>query len=358
MTTFTPHQIPEPGSAQSHCFLCGGTGRFIHHNLNDQLFGASGSWNFKECFNPDCNLIWLDPPPSEEDLESAYAHYYTHHTQTPAHMPDCLRHFYHTCSDLYLARKYGYHRPDSASLSSHLASFLLYLTPLRRNRIDADIRYLHAVQNGRLLDVGCGAGLWIETMRARGWTVHGVDFDAKAVKIASQKGLDVQCGSLEQQNYPSASFDAITLNHVIEHLPNPVRTLQECARLLKRSGKLVVLTPNGASLGHRLFKSHWRGLEPPRHLQIFTAGSLQGALACAGFQQSIIIPQVVWSIIAESILLKFTPPHGTPHAITRWAAWLAGHLIGTLEGLLRPITPAAADCLIALATKEPAPQST
>ena len=121
-------------------------------------------------------------------------------------------------------------------------------------------------------------------MRDLGWVVEGVDFDKKAVEAARERGLTIRNGSLESHHYPTASFDAVTLNHVVEHLPDALVTLSECHRILKPSGILVLYTPNSASLGHAVFRSYWRGLEPPRHLQIYGPLSLGALLRQAGFE--------------------------------------------------------------------------
>ena len=134
--------------------------------------------------------------------------------------------------------------------------------------------------------MGCGTGEWLTAMRGRGWSVEGVDFDANAVRVACGNGLKVCVGSVQEQCYETGSFDAITLNHVLEHVPDPLDTLRECNRLLRKGGLLYVATPNLRSWGHSLFKQDWRGLEPPRHLQIFTPSALSRLLAEAGFQVS------------------------------------------------------------------------
>lgn len=104
-------------------------------------------------------------------------------------------------------------------------------------------------------------------MQALGWQVEGVDFDPKGVRNAQAKGLTVHLGDLDRQGYPDDSFDAVAMSHVIEHVPDPSALLRECRRILKPGGRLVVLTPNVASWGHRLYGSDWRGLEPPRRMR-------------------------------------------------------------------------------------------
>jgi SAM-dependent methyltransferase len=183
----------------------------------------------------------------------------------------------------YLAGEYGYELPEGTGLWRSLGS-LLRLFPGRRLDVDEQVRFLQRKPQGRLLDVGCGSGDWLLTMRELGWQVEGLDFDAAAAGVARERGLTVRCGVLEQQQYASDSFDAVTMNHVIEHVADPLGTLRHCARVLKRHGQFVLFTPNTRSLGHRVFKEHWRGLEPPRHLHLFCPQAIESLFQAAGFE--------------------------------------------------------------------------
>jgi len=144
---------------------------------------------------------------------------------------------------------------------------------------------LHLSRNekGRLLDVGCGSGQTLELMAKLGWSVEGIDSDPVAVSRAHERGFKVRQGTLDQQKFPGGCFDAVVMRHVIEHLHDPLSQLQECYRVLKPGGVLVTVTPNGKSWGHRRFNRDWRGLEPPRHLHIFSHSSLGAISAKAGF---------------------------------------------------------------------------
>jgi SAM-dependent methyltransferase len=331
------------------CLLCGSGGEVLHHGQRDRLFGAGGLWDAKKCSNPQCGLVWLDPMPLAEDIGKAYASYYTHASPNDAKQAGLLKRIYLQMERGYWAAKYNYlNGPGSFAVKT--LGKLLYLFPIRRNTMDAEARHLHAVPNGRLLDVGCGSGDWLLTMRGFGWQVQGMDFDENAVKAARQNGLDVGCGSLEQQEYPDNSFDAVTLNHVIEHVPDPVGTLAECARILKPGGKLVVLTPNSSSLGHSVFKQNWRGLEPPRHLHIFSNRSMRLLLARAGFKQISIHPQIARSVIHESILLRRGA--GGPKPRPNWSSRLLTRLFNMRELMLLKFNPDVADCVGAVAVKE------
>jgi SAM-dependent methyltransferase len=123
-------------------------------------------------------------------------------------------------------------------------------------------------------------------MRSQGWNIQGVEIDRKSAMIATKTfGIPVHIGTLEEAKYSNGYFDAITLSHVIEHVHDPIILLRECFRILKPSGCLVVSTPNITSLGHARFERNWRGLEPPRHLYLFSRSTIENIASKAGFQK-------------------------------------------------------------------------
>ena len=136
---------------------------------------------------------------------------------------------------------------------------------------------------GKLLDVGCGTGDFLDIARRAGFQVTGVEFAGPAAEYArDQRGLDVRLGTLREANLPEATYDAVTLWHVLEHVPDPVTTLQDVLRMLVPVGVLVVQVPNFGSLQAQIFKSRWYGLDVPRHLHHFTPASLAEAMQRAG----------------------------------------------------------------------------
>jgi SAM-dependent methyltransferase len=331
------------------CILCGSAGRPIYTAQEDRLFKAPGSWNFTICSNRQCRLIWLDPMPVTEDLGKAYVDYYTHHGAIGADRVGPLKRIYQLMERGYWAGRYDY--PVAGSMLVKALGKLLYLFPLRRRGADGCVRYLKAVPHGRLLDVGSGSGDWLLFMRELGWQVEGIDFDDRAVKIAIERGLAVRCGALEQQSFPDSSFDAVVLNHVIEHVPDPVGTLVESARILRSGGKLVIFTPNGSSLGHKVFKNNWRGLEPPRHLHLFSMESMYRILKQAGFREISIRPHIARSVIHESVLLYLRQAGFAPASGRNCLAGLAARLFNVLELCLLHCKPSVSDCVAAVAVR-------
>jgi SAM-dependent methyltransferase len=161
----------------------------------------------------------------------------------------------------------------------------MWLFPKRRWNAELTVRHLRREGPApKLLDVGFGRGDFLLAMRESGWDVHGIEPDAEGVAAARALGLAVEQGAVDDAPYPPASFDAITLSHVVEHLHDPVRSLTACARLLKPGGVIWLATPNVASPAQRRFGRDWFGLDPPRHLVIFTRRGLDLALRRAGFE--------------------------------------------------------------------------
>lgn len=131
-------------------------------------------------------------------------------------------------------------------------------------------------EHGRLLDIGCGNGSYLAMMKRLGWEVVGTEIDPKAADIAtSSLGIFVHVGDLEDAPFEHASFDVITMSHVIEHVADPIEFLNTAARFLKPGGEMIVVTPNLSSLGSRIFGADWYYLDPPRHLYLFTPASVR-----------------------------------------------------------------------------------
>lgn len=243
------------------CYLCGAQGVLLYDSLEDVLFGSPGTWNFRRCSNSECGLVWLDPMPVEEEIGKAYLTYYTHDDRP------CTR------SGLIA----GFRRFGSALFS--------LLDPVKRQRKRLALMFLDDLKPGRLLDVGCGNGARLAQFRALGWDVYGQDVDPAATAYAREMfGLDVRLGRLEDTAFEHGFFDCVTLNHVIEHVHDPVGMLRECRGLLKPGGLLVVVTPNANSFASKYFGRFWRGLEPPRHIHLFSPGTLGAVAVKAGFE--------------------------------------------------------------------------
>jgi 2-polyprenyl-3-methyl-5-hydroxy-6-metoxy-1,4-benzoquinol methylase len=140
----------------------------------------------------------------------------------------------------------------------------------------------------RLLDVGCGAGIYLEAMQARGWEAWGVEpspDQAEAVRRRLKLPLErVFAGRAENATFPPGSFDLVTMFHVLEHLHEPVTVLTMVRSWLREGGTLRLRVPNLDSYESRLFGRLWFGLEIPRHLTHFEPQTIRRVLEAAGFE--------------------------------------------------------------------------
>lgn len=276
----TIHKVSKP-----LCPVCNSDGALIYNNLTCKLFNTPGLWNIKKCNRNGCETLWLDPTPREEDIPKLYTNYHTHYNNpyTPP-KENKVRNLLEKIRSSYLHEKYGYKYTPLRKLEK-IYTLLAYIHPAWRDTQEANLFYLPYKEDGILLDIGCGGGNNMDTMQKIGWQTIGIDFDVKAVDNAKNKGLDARSGDLFSQHFANESFDAIIMNHVIEHVPNPKKLMLESKRILKTGGTMTIMTPNTAGRGHRLFKQHWRGLEVPTHLQIFSVKSLLDLAKNCGFNK-------------------------------------------------------------------------
>ena len=268
------------------CLLCGTQGTSLYEGLRDRLYGVPGAFGFWHC--PDCGFIWLNPRPIREDIPKVYENYYTHQAPETGE-PDrsgTLRKFRDALRRLILEACYAYPSEDGRRLLRLVAGKALGVIPPLRARAAYGLEVLFPAWRGRgrLLDVGCGNGSYLSLMRTLGWDVAGVDVDPQAVAVCRARGLSVFLGTLEEASFPDGSFDVITMNHAIEHAPNPLALLRECYRILSPGGYVGIVTPNVKSLAHRLFRKNWLHLDPPRHLCLFYLATLRKCVQAAGFR--------------------------------------------------------------------------
>mgnify|MGYP001559767924 FL=1 len=137
---------------------------------------------------------------------------------------------------------------------------------------------------GQLLDVGAATGFFLKLARGRGWVVAGLEISGYASRLAQRSGLPVTQGTLQSAGYPSNSFDAVVLLDVIEHLSDPAALVDQCRRILRPGGLLVINTPDTSSLWARIYKSRWHAFCPPEHLSYFSPSNHGRILDRRGFK--------------------------------------------------------------------------
>jgi 2-polyprenyl-3-methyl-5-hydroxy-6-metoxy-1,4-benzoquinol methylase len=267
------------------CPICGSQGEIEHKSVRDLLFKVKGEWDIILCNSKECQIYWVNPRPKDFELSELYNGYYTHNDKKSYGIKNQFLNIFNKIKKFYVVRKFGYLNGGDSYLKKICFQVITFWGALCAY-FNASVFYLGAKPGGRLLDIGCGNGDSIKFMSSLGWNVEGIEYDNKAAENARSKGLTVHIGDLLNIKL-DGNFDAIVMRHVIEHVPDPRSLISECFRLLKPGGLFVVLTPNSKSMGHRIYKSNWRGLEPPRHLQIFNKDNLAKLISESGFNVEI-----------------------------------------------------------------------
>ena len=242
------------------CPICYGEGDEFYRDLLDRMYHIGGRWCFYHCER--CGILWLNPRTKLNHISDLYLDYYTHSDTQNVEYQNITRR------------------------TSYLSIMKSYLLPHRDHEL-SEVRnmQLSDIQPGKLLDIGCGDGSFLVRMRKVGWDVAGVEPDPIAASIARDKnGINIISDSIRNVYIPAHSFDAITLSHVIEHIPDTSELIRICYRLLRDRGVVSIITPNISSLGHQIFKDAWFGLEPPRHFILFRQDILIDLLIKNGFR--------------------------------------------------------------------------
>ena len=236
-------------------------------------FICEGEWEYVRCL--ECGLIFLQPQPSIQYLQDHYQDYLPADPQGAANW----------------RRLMGQVFAKSAEL------------------IEETIPV-----SGRLLDVGCGYGFFLEAMASRGWRVEGIEISATGLSYAREKlGLEVADKPLPRPDWPDGCFDVITLFYVIEHLQDPRVVLEEAWRLLRPGGVLLLRWPHTAPIV-RLLRPWAEGLklyQAPSHLFDFSPSTIYKILEQSGFVE------------IRTTVCGWTRPNSKG---ARLAAWLFGNL--------------------------------
>jgi SAM-dependent methyltransferase len=221
--------------------------------------------------------------------------------------------------------------------------------PAHRNYWRRRLRDLerHVGGKGKLLDVGCYSGFFLDEARASGWEVWGIEPDPVGARYCRDVlGLaNVFKCTLDQAEFPSNYFDVVTLYHVIEHVSSPRSLLSGVAEVLREGGVLVVETPD-CGLWMSLMRSKFRYLHPG-HNWYFTKSTLLRLLLLTGFEL-LELGHVGKTVRLEAVLRRwvsfYLPALGSALGSMASRAGLADRLLYLNIG----------DILIAYATKEQA----
>lgn len=180
----------------------------------------------------------------------------------------------------YKAEAYVSHTDSKKGLINRLYHLVRNYTLTTKPRL---VQKASGLQMGKLLDVGAGTGAFAAAMRERGWQVTGLEPDDTARNNAkANHGLDLQ---QPEQLFaiPAASFDVITMWHVLEHVHELHRYLDTYNKILTATGTLVIAVPNYSSHDGTVYQQNWAAYDVPRHLYHFSPQSMQQLAGMHGF---------------------------------------------------------------------------
>ncbi len=223
-------------SSNAVCQLCD------HIVSAGDIYARRGSYSYLRC--PACGLVFLHPLPDAQVLQDFYNH-------------------------------------------SYEVDFNSYFQGVkRRSRNTLKELAQRFPEPGRLLELGCSYGGFLDEARRAGWDVTGIEVSQTASTHARERlGLRVFSGTLQDQlPHLDAPYDVLAMFHVIEHIQNPVTLLDACRKLIKPGGLLVLKTPNVASSIARITGSSWHWVSPPAHLYLYSPETLRRLLTKSGYQ--------------------------------------------------------------------------
>lgn len=248
MTTASTTRLPATETVT--CNLCGADAPVLLAELRDLAFGLPGRFPLVRC--RACGLMYLRERPTPVSIDRYYP---------PEYLP---------------------YRTAIQDERRALLRWARRRNVARRRRIVED----HSRRvPGRILDVGCSTGIFLDEMRRAGWDTLGIELSEGAVQYARQRfGLEVVQGQLLETGLPPGSFHAVTFWDVLEHTFDPSASLRVANRLLAPGGVAAFTLPHWESLDRRLFGKAWIGYDSPRHLYVFSRPVLEKLLTRNGFQ--------------------------------------------------------------------------
>lgn len=229
----------------NRCKLCGCTSHKPVYKAEDHF--TKKSFSLVRC--SDCTLIFTNPRPSQIEL-----------------------------IDYYPPSYYG---EFGKRFNPAIEKVVHFFRKRLADKIDSN--FLHS---GRILEVGSGRGTLLSELAEKGWTAIGTEYSETLAKgVTNALGVRVYpTPDLKYCGFPDKYFDVVICYHVLEHLPDPIRTLNEIRRIIHPQGLLITAVPNIGGFTARMSKNRWFGIDVPRHLFHFTPETLERALNQTGFK--------------------------------------------------------------------------
>lgn len=183
-------------------------------------------------------------------------------------------------------------------------------------------------KTGSMLDVGCGTGEFLGTCKEAGWQTMGIEPSEMARKQGRENfGLDVR-EEAAIDSLPEKSFDAITMWHVLEHVPDLPARVKRLKLLLKDDGVLIVAVPNRASHDAEHYGKFWAAYDVPRHLWHYRAKDMRALMSNHGFEVKAVLPMKFDSYYVSMLSEKYKTGR-IRYLAAFWRGWVSNRKAGT-----------------------------
>jgi 2-polyprenyl-3-methyl-5-hydroxy-6-metoxy-1,4-benzoquinol methylase len=230
------------------CPICRNTGftevlRLTDHFVTGEVFPLL------KC--KDCGFLITGNVPVNDEMERYYkSDDYISHSDTSTGL---INRVYHTVRNLMLQKKFNI------------------------------VKHATAKANGKLLDIGAGTGYFLNYAQKKGWEITGTEKSNTARLFAQQRWNLTIYPENQIYNLGDEYFDAITLWHVLEHLPDPDNHWKVFHRILKKEGRVIIALPNFESADAKHYGEHWAAWDVPRHLWHFSPDHIRRMAENSGF---------------------------------------------------------------------------
>ena len=186
------------------------------------------------------------------------------------------------------------------------------------------------IRQGKILDVGCGTGAFLNEMKTAGWDITGLEPDDVARKNAVELFDIHSLSSTEIFNLPANSFNAITMWHVLEHVHQLHEYVEQLKKLLTEDGRLFIAVPNYTSYDAAYYKAHWAAYDVPRHLYHFSPQSMKSLMQQHGLQ--VIETNPMWFDSFYVSLLSEQYKNGKGNSIKAFLIGLVSNVKALFDG--------------------------
>ncbi|GHV38173.1 putative methyltransferase [Synergistales bacterium] len=250
------------------CKICGNSDGNTEYTAREMMFGMRDEFKYIQCGSCGCVQI-CDIP---EDMSKYYPSdsYCSFSVDKDEGLRASLR------KRLFLIR----HRMDILDKRSILVSLVKLFRPqFGFNDTTAKYKVLKNLPRNGILDVGCGAGVFLDELAELGFTdLHGVDLFIEK-NLTTRGGVDIQKGEIF--DIKNESYNVIMLHHSLEHMPEQKGTIEHIAKLLRPDGTCIIAIPI-VNYAWEVYKTDWVQLDPPRHFFLHTVKSMNILLRDTG----------------------------------------------------------------------------